>query len=89
MFYSGQKVVCVDDSPSMWGDDSGVKKGEIYTILEVLFDGEGVTLWEINTQPSYVGYWAHRFRPITEKKTDISVFQEILIKCPQPTETVE
>ncbi len=43
-FYVGQKVVCVDASGLVSGPT--LKQDEIYTILQVLADGQGVALVE-------------------------------------------
>lgn len=87
-FRVGQKVVCIDDSqrdiiagcllhPS-------VIKGRIYTIsgfCSAWTNGDdAVTLFEI---PHYHAY-ADRFRALVEKKTDISIFKEILAGNRQP-----
>ncbi len=90
MFYSGQKVVCVDDSPSVYGDESGLVKGDIYTVNKVMYSAEADrTCLDIVEVPNdwdnswYWGFRPERFRPVTEKKTDISVFKEIVTKVPQ------
>lgn len=82
-FYVGQKVVCVDDSPSKWGDPSLLTKGAIYTIRKVVMEGRGVWLDEVShDRPDnifgYEAFWAWRFRPAVEKKTDISIFTKML-----------
>lgn len=80
-FYTGQKVVCVDDSPSHWGDPSMLKKNSIYTILKVVNHGHGVWLVEVGHtrgEFEYAGFRANRFRPAVDTKTDISVFQKEL-----------
>jgi hypothetical protein len=85
-FKIGQKVVCVrvGDYLSMnFFHPSPLKKGEVYTISGVgtINEGEsvGISLEEIvhpNGEPAW--YLTDRFRPVQEKKTDISVFQKIL-----------
>lgn len=78
-FRVGQKVVCVDDSPDRFGRELGVVRGEIYTIRAVLErqGWQGVLLVEVDPG-SAAGWYASRFRPVVERKTDISVFHEIL-----------
>jgi len=76
-FYVGQKVVCVDAHPDF------LLKGVIYTISRVglLTHGEtGVNLAEVDTSacPHDVGFRATRFRPLVERKTDISIFTDML-----------
>ena len=89
MFNIGQKVVCViggetsapnipTDQPWYWRGDPPVK-GRIYTITGFehndYWNHDVVRLAEIGNDQ---GYWVGRFRPIVEKKTDISIFTEIL-----------
>lgn len=97
-FRVGQKVVCIcDDVPKFFGDEQVPNKGAVYTVRAV-FDGItdrlGVYLYEINnahmierwggdTEP---GFSAHIFRPVVERKTDISIFQRMLIPSKQGIE---
>lgn len=89
-FRVGQKVVCVDDDPH---GDNGIfpTKGKIYTIA---WSGQWrhpaygdtnpcVHLVEIKRPASkqifcVVPYLASRFRPVAERKTDISIFKAML-----------
>lgn len=78
MFRVGQKVVCVDGDP-LWG----LCTGSIYTIARVGFYRAGqasrlhVDVSEIkNSIP--LGWRATRFRPLSERKTDISIFTKML-----------
>lgn len=93
MFHVGQKVECVDDGQSFYGFPSGLKKGERYTISDVMeyHDGVGVRLVEIPWVPVPLvhtrGWRSTRFRPIVETKTDISIFTEML--KPKVVEAVE
>jgi hypothetical protein len=83
------------------GDLDGLTKGAIYTIRALITDPvTGVycaRLHEIHRQPMpyrggtfEVGFRITRFRPVVEKKTDISIFTRILddvskretVKCP-------
>lgn len=96
-FYIGQKVVCIDDSSNTfilklhlrcWHH---LKIGEVYTISG--FDPEGVDAVYLIEIPELVisgwdfpvGWGVERFRPLVEKKTDISVFQQMLQKVPEVT----
>lgn len=91
-FHVGQRVVCVDDSPSSDGWPSLVKVGAIYTIDEAFehWSGRpGVTLYEVKPWPHNSGWHAHRFRPITERKTDISIFQRMLTGLPNELEKAQ
>lgn len=93
-FHVGQKVVCINDQNSfkrvgIW--DFSVKMGEIYTIRwigEFPFEpdrkfGLGVRLVEVQRKPELppwedYPYSIHRFRPLIERKTDISIFTTLL-----------
>ncbi len=79
MFYVGQKVVCVDAS----GWTEFITKDATYTITSI----KGAFL-RINCKPadksgwgdeeSRRGYNNWRFRPIVERRTDISIFIAML-----------
>lgn len=68
------------------GGLDGLKKGEIYTVRAVEFDSievaESLVLEEIVRPTLYTldrdGFRASRFRPVVERKTDISIFTDIL-----------
>lgn len=85
MFRVGQKVVCVKGPLLKNSNTIQPKIGEIYTIREIYVDplgGEGLRLVEIicpkHSSGMEYGYFRSRFRPVVERKTDISVFTEIL-----------
>lgn len=94
MFRVGQKVVCVNDQPRLIelfpyraGLPTNLQSGQIYTITGTTVDdsGEpGVYLAEAKSslRPFRDGrersFWCGRFRPIVERKTDISIFTEML-----------
>jgi hypothetical protein len=87
MFRVGQKVICVNDVeyPHAYGlpGMDGLTKGHVYTVREVglssWVDGRpAVRLAEIVRPHDDVPFWAHRFRPLVERKTDISVFKKLL-----------
>jgi hypothetical protein len=94
MFYIGQKVICIDDTV-VTGDVRGfsawVVKGSIYIIRDIAPPdpfGGGFLLEEITAdihQPSGIEYgWRiTRFRQLDERKTDISIFRELLNPTPQ------
>lgn len=78
MFHVGQKVVCVDASAAKDGYVPPVNEGAVYTVADVEASDPsdlGITLFEV-TLPIRRGYgpfWkASRFRPVVERKTDIS-----------------
>lgn len=89
-FRVGQKVVCVDATPSLgWGGANRPVKGRVYTVRAVRpnSDDDGKTLAillrEVVNPVSHrhgdeYGFRAHRFRPVVSRKTDISIFKEIL-----------
>ena len=83
MFYVGQKVVCVDaERPKMfrWSKDH-LTKNAVYTVRKVgMITGggsSGICLHEVMLWTDSP-FNQRRFRPIVEKKTDISIFTEIL-----------
>lgn len=88
-FRVGQKVVCVDASGS-----PNLKGGSVYTVSALdlspgisLFDGAvaqvGVLL--IEAKPTFAkSFDARRFRPVVERKTDISIFKDMLNTTPEP-----
>lgn len=87
MFRVGQKVVCVDARIPRYPGVIPVAKGAIYTIRdsgpEPMAQGEWWVLLNEITNISAeglgeLGYTAARFRPIVERKTDISIFTRML-----------
>lgn len=83
MFYVGQKVVCVDDVPRKFGGLDDLRAGNIYTIrwIGIHKNAVCVRVCEIPARarrPFDLPYFADRFRPVVEKKTDISIFTGIL-----------
>jgi len=97
MFHVGQKVVCVDgdfkcpDQHSILPREKGV-----YTIRAIYREHYADAGWTVAVLLEEVrnpargwltlgwhemGYAADRFRAITERKTDISIFREILRKA--------
>lgn len=81
-FRVGQKVVCVDASGVISAKPLSV--GPVYTIRELFDDptyGHGVILEEIINGISLrgeFGYRSSRFRPVVDRKTDISIFTKML-----------
>lgn len=84
MFRVGQKVVCVDASGAA---SPFIIKGGIYTIAG--FDARrasnsdrpGLFLAEVDSTDRgryYGSFLANRFRPVVERKTDISIFKAML-----------
>ena len=59
----GQKVVCIKGSDILI-------EGEIYTILEIIVNGKGVTLKEVSPHKDEVGFHIWRFRTIDTKWVD-------------------
>ena len=86
MFYVGQKVELVewkaDENKHVDGDPSLV--GTVYTVSQVYHAKDGelmLCLWEIpnDDDPAmYAGFPARYFRPVVERKTDISIFTRML-----------
>lgn len=95
-FHVGQKVVCVDASVSSYfGTRPPLVRGGIYTVTAVIpplahwpDDAWGLLVAEASPlHPLAVGFVANRFRPIVEKKTDISCFTALL--NPSPSKVIE
>lgn len=90
-FRVGQKVECIVHWPQSRrrADAIYAEKGEVYTIRGFCPGTDGVTrlyLQEIRNDPMYCtalgtiefGFNAKHFRPIVERKTDISIFTGML-----------
>jgi hypothetical protein len=82
-FRVGQKVVCVDASGSA---RHVMKEGDIFTVVGHGMHPNCVELdcKPINDRPGACGWMKSRFRPVVERKTDISIFTEILRKASTP-----
>lgn len=71
-----------------WRPSEKIVNGTIYTVRKVYVDSRGAPcLWlnEVQRSPESqsrfgptVGYGQHRFRPLAERKTDISIFTAML-----------
>jgi len=72
-FHVGQKVVCVDASGLK---RTSLAKGSVYTVDIV--HARGISVAEIPQPNRERGYFFRRFRPVTERKTDISIFTKML-----------
>jgi hypothetical protein len=88
MFYVGQKVVCIDNSTwAFWCERPLV--GPIYTISASWRHSSGeelVDLVELPCRDHFLvafGFVGARFRPIVERKTDISIFKKMLTPVKQ------
>ena len=76
-FHVGQKVVCVD----VGEPNEHLRVGAVYTVA----GGGGnwlrepsIFLVETKHPLSGLPFWSRRFRPIVERKTDISIFTKML-----------
>lgn len=90
MFRVGQKVVCVDASGWRRGIFIYPEQGEKYTVRDVEPNAHGVLCIRVEeiSQPAALSadmsmyceplFRASRFRPLIEKKTDISIFTAML-----------
>lgn len=79
---AGQKIVCVNnDGWETWGT---IKNNGIYTIKFVVghkhfYDGGYMPAFHLHEVSGYgCPYFAFRFRPLTDNKTDISIFTKML-----------
>ncbi len=90
MFHVGQRVVCVDDSPDWVYGKTFLTLNAVYTIADLSpyrrftiaggrsRESVGVRVAEIDIS-NFGAWWApERFRPVVERKTDISIFTEML-----------
>lgn len=98
-FHVGQKVVCVDGEFNGYFHDVSILpvEGCVYTIrsieLMTALTGEqspiirlvevvnAIMPWEIGD--AEIGFVPRRFRPVVERKTDISIFTAMLNKTPE------
>jgi hypothetical protein len=85
MFYVGQKVVCIKIGCWDYNEDPRPKFGEIVTIRGFdTHEERGLLFEEYYTKCVYrydrteVGFDQCRFRPLEEKKTDISILTALL-----------
>lgn len=91
-FHIGQKVVCIRgaDRSSVTRDGWAPKTGGIYTIRGI-YDGpirvdlnfEEYVHHEFHDDGAEIGWNSERFRPIVERKTDISIFKAMLTPSKQ------
>lgn len=80
-FHVGQKVVCINDSwITVRGPEGGHDpvKGSVYTIEKIIFDDCCYLILEEFFQDDE--FHSEGFRPLVEKKTDISIFTAMLTK---------
>lgn len=78
-FRVGQRVVCVDASPRRF-PSSPLVIGEIYTITGIFPNFPSVTVAEARGLNCRGDFWADRFRPLVERKTDtgMAILKSIL-----------
>lgn len=75
-FRVGQRVECINAGMGALDASSFLTKGAIYQINLVRIDGVGVPV--VGLVGVSLHWRASRFRPIVERKTDISVFTQML-----------
>jgi len=79
-FYVGQKVVCVNNAPIAGAGNMHLEMlcpCQTYTVASLpQGDCPGIHLTEVRIK--HAGYRLDRFRPLDERKTDISVFTRLL-----------
>lgn len=82
-FRVGQKVVCVDDDS--WVGQGCIVKGRVYEVAGLLTSR--LPMYRGGTKVPAVllaefgpphDFYAYRFRPIVERKTDLSIFTKML-----------
>lgn len=97
MFKVGQKVIFIGFSPLTWREwfrhifhpipEPLPVKGEVYTIATIHVDGTGPYLSLLELKEETNEWWgegwdSRAFRPVVERKADISVFTEMLTPSP-------
>lgn len=74
-FHVGQRVVCVDPAEDLVKDD-------IYTVTRVGTGLAGAAMIDVAESSGWCqfmpAFFARRFRPIVERKTDIAIFTAML-----------
>lgn len=85
MFHPGQKVLCINNGPSRFGNKFSpptLRKGAIYTVTHCwhhqINDTSAVLLAEASPTNGYAGFDATRFVPIKERPTSIEIFKKML-----------
>jgi len=86
-FVTGQKIVCIDDTCLKGKNWFGPKlvKNRIYTVRDFVPNSTDeepcIRLVELvrKKYADFTGFRVSRFRPIIEKKTDISIFEKLLL----------
>ena len=79
MFAVGQKVECINDTNGEHtsnygaGFNYGLRRGAIYTVAHGEDSYGIIVLAEVDG-----GWFKDRFRPVVERKTDISIFTAML-----------
>lgn len=83
MFRAGQRVICIDDDFRVSEQPAATlkrhnvtdapRKGRIYVVYSEYLDA--LILQEFSLT---VGWCASHFRPVVSRKTDISIFEEML-----------
>lgn len=94
MFRVGQKVVCVDDGPSYWGDAVPLLKNQVYTISgfrQPDYEGGDIGIYLVEVQVHEDEYYTDsflpsRFRPVVDRPTDISIFTRMLTDADEKVE---
>ena len=82
-FRVGQNVVCIDDSAGLVSGEMTLVKGRVYKVYAVYPDAKPLPEIVVD-DGSWRGWLSRRFRPVVERKTDISFAHEILRKASKP-----
>jgi hypothetical protein len=82
MFRVGQKVVLVNTEPSLGEPFNELEKGKVYTVTRTGLihprDMDRLPCISIAEYRAPNAFWAHRFRPVVDRKTSIAIFQAML-----------
>lgn len=79
-FHVGQKVVCIRAGAYYSGAlDTGLRLNAVYTVARI-YEGGLMAVAEIPTNDICDALNKDRFRPVVERKTDISIFTAMLLR---------
>ena len=84
-FHVGQRVVCIAKGwVPYWADQAPApelpREGNVYTIREIYAVAPPYSSLLLAEIPSGHTFASHGFRPVIERKTDIGVFEALLLR---------
>lgn len=69
--------------------ENGLKFGEVYTVMEITYFSDGTPQFLYMKEIPTVPYYPERFKPLTQRTTDISIFGDMLKKVYTEEEIAE